>query len=109
MAGLAPVFVEFLGRSDGVCRAMTAVRRESRRTAEDTEGLPATLTIAFLRSNLAHAELAAPHDISVSTCWRYIEQGIAELAARAIRLTDVVRLARKAGNVTTWVSAGATV
>ncbi|MEU8587479.1 hypothetical protein AB0C59_10835 [Streptomyces sp. NPDC048664] len=46
----------------------------------------ATLTIAFLRSNLTYAELAAPHDISVSTCWRrYIEQGIAELAARAIR------------------------
>ena len=57
----------------------------------------ATLTIAFLRSNLTYAELAAPHDISVSTCWRYIEQGIAELAQRAIRLTDVVRLARKVG------------
>ena len=57
----------------------------------------ATLTIAYLRSNLTYAELAAPHDISVSTCWRYVEQGIAELASRATRLTDMVRLARKAG------------
>ena len=57
----------------------------------------ATLTIAYLRSNLTYAELAAPHDISVSTRRRYVEQGIAEPASRAIRLTDVVRLARKAG------------
>ncbi|MET7982518.1 phage tail tape measure protein [Streptomyces sp. NPDC005281] len=38
MAGLPPVFVEFLGNSAGVRRAMTDVRRESRRTAEETEG-----------------------------------------------------------------------
>ncbi|MFL5910544.1 MAG: phage tail tape measure protein [Gaiellaceae bacterium] len=38
MAGLPPVFVEFLGNSAGVRRAMTDVRRESRRTAEESEG-----------------------------------------------------------------------
>jgi hypothetical protein len=53
--------------------------------------------IAFLRTNLTYAELAAGNNISTPTCWRYINEGIRLLAARAIRLTDVVRLARKAG------------
>jgi hypothetical protein len=57
----------------------------------------ATLVIAFLRTNLTYAELAAGHHISDSTCWRYIEEGITLLAGAAIRLTDVVRLAHKAG------------
>lgn len=57
----------------------------------------ATLVIAFLRTNLTYAELAAGNNISTTTCWRYIHEGIAVLAGRAIRLADVVRLARKAG------------
>lgn len=57
----------------------------------------ATLVIAFLRTNLTYAELAAGNSISTSTCWRYIDEGIGLLAAAAIRLKDVVRLARKAG------------
>jgi hypothetical protein len=57
----------------------------------------ATLVIAFLRTNLTYAELAAGNHISTSTCWRYIQEGIGLLAGRAIRLKDVVRLARKAG------------
>ena len=57
----------------------------------------ATLVIAFLRTNLTYAELAAGNHISISTCWRYIDEGIGLLAGQAIRLTDVVRLARKAG------------
>jgi hypothetical protein len=57
----------------------------------------ATLVIAYLRTNLTYAELAAGNDISTSTCWRYIDEGIGLLAAAAIRLKDVVRLARKSG------------
>ncbi len=57
----------------------------------------ATLVIAFLRTNLTYAELAAGNNISTPTCWRYIDEGIGLLAAAAIRLKDVVRLARKAG------------
>jgi hypothetical protein len=57
----------------------------------------ATLVIAFLRTNLTYAELAAGNNISTPTCWRYVQEGITGLAGRAIRLKDVVRLARKAG------------
>jgi DDE superfamily endonuclease/Helix-turn-helix of DDE superfamily endonuclease len=57
----------------------------------------ATLVIAFLRTNLTYAELAAGNNISTATCWRYVHEGIGLLAGRAIRLKDVVRLAQKAG------------
>jgi hypothetical protein len=57
----------------------------------------ATLVIGFARTNLTYAELAAGHNISPATCWRNINEGIGLLADAAIRLKDVVRLARKAG------------
>lgn len=57
----------------------------------------ATLVLAFLRTNLTHAELAMANHISRSTCRRIINEGIDLLAQRAIRLSEVVRLARKAG------------
>lgn len=57
----------------------------------------ATLTLAFLRTNLTYAELAVANTINPSTCWRNITEGIRLLAARSIRLADVVRLAQKAG------------
>ena len=57
----------------------------------------AILTLAFLRTNLTFAELAAANNIHPSTCWRNITEGIQLLAARSIRLADVVRLAQKAG------------
>jgi hypothetical protein len=57
----------------------------------------ATLVLAFLRTNLTYAELAIANAVSVTTCRRVINEGIDLLAERAIRLSDVVRLARKAG------------
>ena len=57
----------------------------------------ATLVLAVLRTNLTYAELAAANHISRATCWRIINEGIDLLAARAIRLSEVVRLAQKAG------------
>src|SRR5512133_983612 len=59
--------------------------------------LQATLTLAYLRTNLTFAELAHANNISVATCWRRVDEGIALLADRAIRLSDVLRLARKRG------------
>jgi hypothetical protein len=51
----------------------------------------ATLVLAFLRTNLTYAELAAANHISRSTCRRIINEGIDLLAERAIRLSEVLR------------------
>jgi Helix-turn-helix of DDE superfamily endonuclease len=59
----------------------------------------AVLVIAFLRTNLTYAELAAGFGISDSTCWRDVREGISALAGRGrrISLRDVARLAVKMG------------
>lgn len=59
----------------------------------------AVLVIAFLRTNLTYAELAAGFGISESTCWRDVREGISVLAdrGRRISLADVARLAAKMG------------
>ena len=59
----------------------------------------AVLVIAFLRTNLTGAELAAGFGISASTCWRDVREGISVLAdrGRRISLADVARLAVKMG------------
>jgi Helix-turn-helix of DDE superfamily endonuclease len=59
----------------------------------------AVLVIAFLRTNLTYAELAAGFGISESTCWRDVREGISVLAdrGRRISLADVARLAVKVG------------
>jgi hypothetical protein len=59
----------------------------------------AVLVIAFLRTNLTYAELAAGFGVSESTCWRDIREGIGVLAdrGRRISLRDVARLAVKMG------------
>ena len=59
----------------------------------------AVLVIAFLRTNLTYAELAAGFGISPATCWRNVAEGISVLAdrGRRISLSDVARLAVKMG------------
>ena len=59
----------------------------------------AVLVIAFVRTNLTYAELAAGFGISESTCWRDVAEGIGVLAdrGRRISLADVARLAVKMG------------
>jgi DDE superfamily endonuclease/Helix-turn-helix of DDE superfamily endonuclease len=59
----------------------------------------AVLVIAFVRTNLTYAELAAGFGISESTCWRDVREGIGVLAdrGRRISLADVARLAVKMG------------
>ena len=53
----------------------------------------AVLVIAFLRTNLTYAELAARFRISPATCWRDVSEGISALADRGrwISLADVAR------------------
>lgn len=60
-------------------------------------GTQAVLTLAYLRTNLTYAELAHGNGISVTTCWRIVTETVKLMAGRAIRLADVLRLARKAG------------
>jgi hypothetical protein len=59
----------------------------------------AVLVVAFLRTSLTYAELAAGFGISESTCWRDVREGISVLAdrGRRISLRDVARLAVKMG------------
>jgi hypothetical protein len=59
----------------------------------------AVLIIAFIRTNITYAELAAGFGISESTCWRAIREGISVLAdrGRRISLRDVAELAVKMG------------
>lgn len=59
----------------------------------------AVLVIAFLRTNLTYAELAAGFEVSGSTCWRDVREGISVLAdrGRRISLAGVARLAVKMG------------
>src|ERR1039457_6970292 len=59
----------------------------------------AVLVIAFLRTNLTYAELAAGSGISPATCWRDVAEGISVLAdrGRRISLRDVARLAVRMG------------
>ena len=59
----------------------------------------AVLVIAFLRTNLTYAELAAGFGISEATCCRDIREGISVLADRGrwISLADVAKLAVKMG------------
>ncbi len=59
----------------------------------------AVLVVAFLRTNLTYAELAAGSGISPATCWRDIREGISVLAdrGRRISLADVAKLAVKMG------------
>jgi DDE superfamily endonuclease len=59
----------------------------------------AVLVIAFLRTNLTCAELAAGFGVSPATCWRDVPEGISVLAdrGRRISLADVARQAARMG------------
>jgi hypothetical protein len=59
--------------------------------------LQAVLTFAFLEGGHTYRGLAAGNGIPRATCHTYIQEGIKVLARRALPLTEVVRLAAKAG------------
>src|SRR5580692_11557301 len=60
-------------------------------------GRQALLVLAYLRKGETFAELAAGFGIGTATAWRYVDETVALLAARAPKLRKAVRDAKKAG------------
>ena len=60
-------------------------------------GQQALLVLAYLRKGETFAELAAGFGVGTATAWRYVNETVALLAARAPRLRKAVRDAKKAG------------
>jgi Helix-turn-helix of DDE superfamily endonuclease len=61
-------------------------------------GKQALLVLAYLRKGETFAELAAGFAVGTTTAWRYVEETVALLAARAPKLRTAVRSAMKAGH-----------
>jgi hypothetical protein len=61
-------------------------------------GQQALLVLAYLRKGDTYAELAAGFEVGTATAWRYIQETVALLAARAPKLRHAVRQAKKAGH-----------
>jgi Helix-turn-helix of DDE superfamily endonuclease/DDE superfamily endonuclease len=60
-------------------------------------GQQALLVLAHLRKGETFAGLAAGFGVGVATAWRYVNETVALLAARAPKLRQAVRDAKKAG------------
>src|SRR5512140_2826046 len=61
-------------------------------------GQQALLVLAYLRKGETFAEVAAGFGVGTATAWRYVDETVALLAARAPRLRNAVREAKKAGH-----------
>ena len=61
-------------------------------------GQQALLVLVYLRKGETFAEVAAGFGVGTSTAWRYANETVALLAARAPRLRKAVRDAQKAGH-----------
>jgi Helix-turn-helix of DDE superfamily endonuclease/DDE superfamily endonuclease len=57
----------------------------------------ALLVLAYLRKGETFADLAAGFGVGRTTAWRYVDEVVALLAARAPKLRAVVREAKRAG------------
>jgi DDE superfamily endonuclease/Helix-turn-helix of DDE superfamily endonuclease len=60
-------------------------------------GQQGLLVLAYLRKGETFADLAAGFGVGTTTAWRYVEETVALLAARAPKLRKAVRDAKKAG------------
>ena len=60
-------------------------------------GQQALLVLVYLRKGETFGELAAGFGVGTSTAWRYVNETVALLAARAPKLRKAVRGAKKAG------------
>jgi hypothetical protein len=60
-------------------------------------GQQALLVLAHLRKGETFADLAAGFAVGVTTAWRYVQEVVALLAARAPKLREAVRDAKRAG------------
>ena len=61
-------------------------------------GKQALLVLVYLRKGETFAELAAGFGVGTTTAWRYVNETVALLAARAPELRTAVRDARKKGH-----------
>src|SRR5438270_4055407 len=61
-------------------------------------GRQALLVLVHLRKGETFAEVAAGFGVGTSTAWRYVNETVALLAARAPKLRKAVRDAKKAGH-----------
>ena len=61
-------------------------------------GKQALLVLVYLRKGETFAELAAGFGVGTATAWRYVNETVALLAARAPKLRKAVRDATKAGH-----------
>jgi hypothetical protein len=61
-------------------------------------GQQALLVLACLRKGETFAQLAAGFGVGTTTAWRYVDETVALLAARAPKLRKAVRDAKKAGH-----------
>jgi hypothetical protein len=60
-------------------------------------GRQALLVLAYLRKGDPFAEIASGFEVGTATAWRYVNETVALLAARAPELRTAVRDAKKAG------------
>jgi len=60
-------------------------------------GQQALLVLVHLRKGESFAQVAAGFEVGTATAWRYVTETVALLAARAPRLRQAVRAAKKAG------------
>jgi DDE superfamily endonuclease/Helix-turn-helix of DDE superfamily endonuclease len=61
-------------------------------------GQQALLALVYLRKGETFAEVAAGFEVGTTTAWRYVNETVALLAARAPKLRKAVRDAKKAGH-----------
>ncbi|HEV7934978.1 MAG TPA: transposase family protein [Actinomadura sp.] len=79
----------------GVIRRHRASIRPGRRLLNP--GRQALLVLVYLRKGETFAEVAAGFGVSTSTAWRYVNETVELLAARAPKLDRALRSATKAG------------
>ena len=60
-------------------------------------GQQALLVLVYLRKGETFAEIAAGFEVGTATAWRYVNETVSLLAARAPKLRKAVRDAKKAG------------
>src|SRR5215469_3545493 len=77
-----------------ICRYLKAIGSRWRKLGP---GQQALLVLAYLRKGETLAELAAGFGVGVTTAWRYVNETVELLAARAPKLRGAVRDAVKAG------------
>src|SRR5437868_9098354 len=91
-----PLSSRTLTFASGIIRRHRAAIGSPRRALNP--GRQALLVLAYLRKGETFAEVAAGFGVGTSTAWRYVNETVALLAARAPKLRKAVRDAQKAGH-----------